>query len=225
MIEHSSCLIPSYCISIILNRLSYRGWVQDDFLTFNRGRLGGKDFEDSLTYHTLDPELIGTRQYMDAGNIMSYIILERTGLSPKEYARKHVFEPLGIRGRDYTWHKNEDGLSMFHGLQMTVKAWLKLGMLYLQDGMASPDVEIIGQDWIDRTFTIGDEFSSVPFGYLWWIEDDGVYCSKGLGGQRMCISTEMDRAIVVASEHKLIEWIEGDDGAPQDDLVDMFLFE
>lgn len=205
---------------------SNRGWVANDVLTLRRGRLGGKDFHDSLTYHTLDPAMVGRRQYMEAANIMSYILLEKTGMSPKDYAVDRVFPKLGIRKRDYKWHKNKDGLSTgFHGIRMTATAWLKLGVLYLQNGMANKHDQLINQDWIDRTFTIGDEFADVPFGYLWWIEGDDVYCSKGLGGQRMCISTKRDRAIVVASanyDQGLWEWLEGDDAAPQDQLVDTF---
>ena len=44
----------------------------------------------------------------------------------------------------------------------------------------------------------------------------------------MCTSPKMDRAIVIASrnyDQQLWEWLEGDDAAPQDQLVNMFLGE
>ena len=55
---------------------------------------------------------------------------------------------------------------------MTATAWLKLGMLYLQGGFVNPDEQVISQDWIHRTFTVGDEDADVPFGYMWWIDTE-----------------------------------------------------
>ncbi len=42
----------------------------------------------------------------------------------------------------------------------------------------------------------------------------------------MCTSPEMDRALVISSrnyDQRLWEWLEGDDAAPQDQLVNIFL--
>jgi hypothetical protein len=102
-------------------------------------------------------------------------------------------------------------------------------MLCLQGGFVNPDEQVISREWIDQTFTVVDENANVPFGYTWWSDtEQGIYCSKGLGGQRMCTSPEKDRAIVISSrnyDQRLWEWLEGDDAAPQDQLVNIFLGE
>ena len=182
---------------------------------------------DSLTYHVLDPSLEGTYHYVPAANIFSYMIQERTGMTPEEFAVDQVFTRLGITKDDYNWHTNEEGLTLgLHGLYMTTHAYSKLGMLYLQGGMINENERLVEQSWIDRTFTVGDENADVPFGYLWWIDGDSIYCSKGFGGQRMCINTANDRVIVVMSDNydeKISEWFQGEDAAPQNQLVEMFL--
>jgi CubicO group peptidase (beta-lactamase class C family) len=150
-------------------------------------------------------------------------------MSPEDYSFQ-VFDRLGISKEDHTWSKNADGLSIaFPGLRMTATALSKLGMLYLQGGFVNPDEQVISQERIAQTFTVGDENANVPFGYMWWIDtEQGIYCSKGLGGRKKCTSPEKDRAIVISSrnhDQRLWEWLEGDDAAPQDQLVNIFLGE
>lgn len=84
----------------------------------------------------------------------------------------------------------------YHGLKMTPVALSKLGMLYLQKGMANGNDQIVDPSWIERSFTVGDADVEPGdlFGYLgWWL--DGENCTYGFGGQRLCLNYETNRVL------------------------------
>jgi len=166
-------------------------------------RLGGRTFEDTLGYWNISEELIDTYNYAMAGQLISYIIRERTGMIPEEWAKQEVFPFLGITEDDYLWYQNWEDVSLgFHGLHLNVPSMSKLGMLYLQGGMASPDKRIVEQSWIDASFAEPDDLADDedPFGYLWWLGTDPVYCTYGFLGQMVCLNTETHRVIAISTE-------------------------
>lgn len=57
--------------------------------------------------------------FLSISNILSYVIPERAGMSPREYAAETVFEAFGMDDSDeYGWWRNQDGMEYaFHGLQ------------------------------------------------------------------------------------------------------------
>lgn len=113
--------------------------AQDALLSSFRGHsAGGKDFNTSLTYHTLDTDDIGNFIYLPVGNLISYITKARTGKTPGEYAAEKVFPFLGMTADDYVWYQNMEGVELgFHGLNMNTRSLAKLPMLYMQRGLAS----------------------------------------------------------------------------------------
>jgi hypothetical protein len=124
-----------------------------------------------LNYHPLATTRSGHYEYLPAGNLINHITLERSGKTAEEYAMENVFPLLGITSSDYEWYKNFDDSNLgFHGLKMNVRTASKIGMLYLQGGMANENVRIVNSSWVERTFTVGDKNESVqPFGYMWWL--------------------------------------------------------
>ena len=129
-----------------------------------------------------------------ASNVLSYILKERTGLTPEEYAKEKVFPFLGITDDDYEWDVNLDQVqTSLDGLMMNPVALSKLGMLYLQNGIASNNSEpIVDPSWIERSFTVGDENGKSPVGYFgyigWWLSEakpnpEQTYISYGFGGE------------------------------------------
>ena len=193
----------------------FSGWQKDllwDLLPFNDNRGGGRDFIDSLTYYTFDPADKGKYQYLMVGNLVSYITLEKTGKTPLEYAEEKVFPLLGITEGMYEWYQNLEGVSTgYHGLRLTPEALSKLPMLYLQQGMANENDEIITADFVDRSFTNNDVTYTEGFGYhSWWLEGpneakgkeggEPAKCSYGFGGQRACVNYNTGRAFAIMSQ-------------------------
>ena len=146
-----------------------------------------------------------------ASNILSYILKERTGMTPEEYAEEKVFPFLGIGNDDYEWYVNPDQVqTSFHGLKMNPVALSKLGMLYLQNGMASNNSDpIVDPSWIKRSFTVGDTNTNGTdlFGYIgWWLgtqeksNPEDTYVSYGFGGQRLAINYATQRVVAILSD-------------------------
>jgi CubicO group peptidase (beta-lactamase class C family) len=151
---------------------------------------------------TLNQPTIGTKgtfTYLWTGDIMSYVILELTGLSPKQFLVQKVLPSLGIDSSEITWELNLGGVEQGStGMRTNAEQMAKFGQLYLQGGMASESKRIFSQGWLEQSWTTyfvtGAGF---PYGYLWYgMPGSDTHCAFGIGGQDICISPTMDRVVV-----------------------------
>jgi CubicO group peptidase (beta-lactamase class C family) len=125
--------------------------------------------------------------------LLSAIISQATGTSLLEFAREHLFTPLGIR--DPIWLATPGGHSMaFKGLGIAPHDLAKFGKLFLDEGVWNGR-RIVSESWIETATTV-----QVPpsYGYMWHIyaEFPGAFVGGGGGGQRLVVSP--DRNLVVA---------------------------
>ena len=114
-----------------------------------------------------------------------------------DFARRHLFEPLGIR--DVIWpedpQRNNTGWGDFF---MHPQDMAKIGYLFLNGGKWE-DEQVISTDWIkqatERHITLDD---GEGYGYRWWLSNElpGLYEARGRGGQRICIFPEKNSVIV-----------------------------
>ena len=175
--------------------------------------LGGNSLTEALSRPA-----IGRKEfsYLGASQILSYVIEERAGLSPRQFLSERVLPALGIDDGEIEWEQNGDGMeTAYHGLALTALQMAKFGQLYLQGGKASPDSQVVSKEWVDESFsskTSGlvegtDVFS---YSFLWWSLSPGVSCALGLGGQNICVVTSANRVIV---QQRDLTWEEsaGDD--------------
>eukprot|EP01083_Nonionella_stella_P026509 73008_1 len=116
---------------------------------------GGASLSDSLGHPAIGTK--GEFHYLGLNNILSYVIKERTGMTPREYLSKDALSKLGIKEDEYDWLKNTDLMEhSYAGLNLTVLSMAKLPQLYLQGGKykptsnaASDDSQLISKEWID----------------------------------------------------------------------------
>jgi len=106
-----------------------------------------------------------------ASHLLSAILTQATGMSSYNFAKQYLFQPLGIS--DHNWGTDNRGLNNgAAGLRLTPQDMLKIGILYLNDGVYS-NVQIVSQCWIRKAanakITTGNvlPFAS-GYGYLWW---------------------------------------------------------
>ena len=118
----------------------------------------GKD-ESSLPQTLANPP-IGDKifSYLAVSNILSYVILEVTGLTPGQYLAQNVLPKLGIDESEFVWNDQYgDGVeSAFVGMELTPAQMAKFGQLYLQGGRASPldnNPPIVSKEWVDASWT------------------------------------------------------------------------
>lgn len=180
------------------------------------GVAGGGSLAGSLAWPSLGEK--GAFSYLAVSNIMSYVIQERTNMSPREYASEKVLPALGILDSDIGWWQNADGVEYsYHGMLPTAKQMAKFGQLYLQGKRSAPDTPLISSEWASNSTSVQVESAPVvsptnpavsltgKYGYLFWIFDGAAvgfpdagefYCAIGLGGQDICVHPELKRVSI-----------------------------
>jgi CubicO group peptidase (beta-lactamase class C family) len=133
-----------------------------------------------------------------ATELLSYIIKKTTGKNADDYAREHLFGPLGIR--QYFWKRTPLGLADTEGgLYLQPRDLAKLGYLYLHDGMWEGK-QIVPATWVHQSTraTIDTHWQEREYGYQWWVlsRQSGstyeAYAAIGYGGQYLIVIPQLD---------------------------------
>ena len=149
---------------------------------------------------------------------MLHVAVDRSLL---DYAREKLFDPLGIDSRPawegvnpnmkdgfddagFAWQTDSTGTHIgAYGLKLTPPDLVKLGELYLDEGMWDGR-RIVSADWVRAStapqLTEEQAASEGQYGYLWRVEDDPempVYTAKGAWCQLVLVIPS--RRVVVAS--------------------------
>jgi CubicO group peptidase (beta-lactamase class C family) len=139
--------------------------------------------------------------------LMSEIVSTASGLSLDEYARKYLFEPIGIS--EFFWNDAPEGFkNVAGGLFLSARDLARFALLFEREGNWNGK-QIIPADWVKHSATPwvkdvspDDPESSIGYGYQWWIynHDDGdkpdMYGGWGWGGQFPLIVPELDMVAV-----------------------------
>ena len=184
------------------------------------GNGGGASLPESLEFPALGER--GIFSYLGISNIMSYVIFEKTSMSPREYATTKVFASLGIDNSTIDWWQNADGMEYsYHGLELNARQMAKFGQLYLQNGQSAPGTSLVSSDWVSDSSSpqvdamvlnpVTNQSLTAQYGYLIWLFNGtsiGVptigdfYCAIGFGGQDICVSPELDRVSVQQRDYE-----------------------
>ena len=131
-----------------------------------------------------------------ASQLMSVIIQKATGLDLDEYAKKYLFEPLGII--DYHWKRTPKGYpDALGGLYLKAEDLAKIGQLVLNKGLWG-NQQLVSSEWIEEsTSRLSDKTQVLDFGYgyQWWrpdLEGVNVIAGLGYGGQSLIIIPEFN---------------------------------
>lgn len=167
---------------------------------------------DSINYHKLDPSKTNEEfEYLLGGNLLSYVIAERTCMTPSEFFELKVSPLLGITDADFDWQHNLDGMSYsWHGIFTTVPVLAKLGMLYRQHGRASTDDVIV-----EESFVLDSTQGTIPndeYGYgLHLVRENAVdpvypdratrYFAGGFGDNSVYVIEDLDRVYALISNN------------------------
>jgi len=164
---------------------------------------------------------IGEFKYTTVGiQILSGILAQCVGSSLIEYAEQYLFQPLGINTPENVNILNKDAHFAFikqrntrgwvvdpnnintagWGLAISLNDMLKLGQLYLNEGLWQGK-QIIDPNWIKQSSTMQSKYGELEYGYLWWLVKDGggSYAAIGDGGNIIYICPKSKTVIVIAS--------------------------
>ena len=167
----------------------------------DEARLDAMRQSDDWAAHVLNGPLHdppGARfEYFSPGSyLLSAIVQEASGLTALDFARAHLFGPLGIE--EAIWPANSQGVTLGWGdLRLKPHDMAKLGYLYLNQGRWE-DRQIVSADWVGaatRTHVLPP--GRFGYGYQWWRHSLGDYAADGRGGQQIIQLPEEDAVIVL----------------------------
>lgn len=142
--------------------------------------------------------------------LLSAILTKTTKDNTLDFARKYLFEPLGIS--ELNWNRDRHGIyDGAGGLSLTPRDMAKFGLLYLHNGKWDGK-QIVPADFVAESVKTQHILSGVTgYGYeSWWTGLlDGFYYAAGIYGQRIYVVPDLDLVIVFTAN------IRGPDPEPQ----------
>lgn len=150
----------------------------------------------------------GTRfSYSTGGtHLLSATLARAAGRSTHDFARRHLFDPLGIGPS--AWARDRQGIHVGgNNLSLLPRDMLKFGQLYLNRGRWAGE-QLLPWQWVDESTRPG---LAGPrgrgriyggYGYLWWLRgprERGAYIASGFGGQYIYVSPAEDLVVVITS--------------------------
>ena len=212
-IKSEDQLVSSFFPEIKLTGKGFETLSIKELLTMTSGFDCGSSNEDSLFNELFPsnnwPKFIFDIPFVaDPGRQFSYcscnyyllaeIIYRATGLSPEDFAKKYLFNDLGIKS--FYWSKNNQGINYGWGdLALKPHDLAKIGQLLL-DGGKWNNKSIISADWVKKAKSMNTVFSNGNgYGYGFWIDKDHAYNAEGRGTQRIHIDSIHNAIVVVTA--------------------------
>jgi len=187
-------------------------FTSDDWAKSALDLLGGKKPVGEFRY----TPLIGP-------DILSGILVRATGQSVLNFAKEHLFSPLGITVcSDVHFKDKEEQLAFLKakgisgwvsgpkgtntagwGLAMTAMDMSKIGTLYLNRGKWKGK-QIVSENWIAESIKAHSRWEErdLPYGYLWWPKIGKGYAAMGDSGNVIYINPNKKLVVSIASLFK-----------------------
>ena len=176
---------------------------KDSYLYDWKGLLEMKDSEDWAQY-VLDLPMAGppgdSFEYCNGVSyLLSVIIHNTTKMKTLDFARKYLFNPLGIS--EIVWEQSPQGIDIgYAGMWLKPHDMAKIGWLYLNNGRWGQK-QIVPAPWVEAS-TRGhiDANPGDQYGYHWWVKNDGNYSAVGYKGQFIFVEREKNMVVVFTGE-------------------------
>lgn len=153
-------------------------------------------------------------------DVLTGVLTQATKTSVSEFATEYLFAPLGIdtppnvffhsAKEQKAWNKEKyvDGWvvdpmgvnTAGWGLALSASEMLKIGLLYLNHG-AWGNKQIVSAEWITESTKEHSRWAAknLPYGYLWWVGDDGGYAAMGDGGNIIYVNPRKKLVVAIVS--------------------------
>ena len=189
-------------------------FTSKDWANFTLKKLGGKQPIGQFQY----TPLIGP-------DLLSAVLSSSTNQSVLDFARKELFDPLGITveqtihlksAKEQTafnrsthsngWVADAKGLhAAGWGLTLSTKELVTIGQLLLNQGRWN-DQQIISSHWLKQMMQPHSHWDqeNLDYGYLWWVVDSSkpIVAAMGDGGNILYVDHEKSLVIAITALFK-----------------------
>jgi len=128
--------------------------------------------------------------------LLSAVLQKTTGKTADEYAKEHLFTPLGIDAS--YWKRTPRGVADAEGgLYLAPTDLAKLGELYMRDGVWRGK-RMLPEGWAAESTRPRVKAGKHRYGYQWWVMSEkgpssyACYAAWGYGGQFLFVVPELD---------------------------------
>lgn len=138
--------------------------------------------------------------------ILSHIFQKQTGMTVEEYARQHLFAPLGIAR--YHWKKAPNGLTDTEGgLYLEPEDLASIGQLVLNRGTWNGK-RLYAEDYLDMSRGVETRRTGRRYTRQWWLPASPcktpIFAANGFGGQLLLVFPET-RTVAVFNAWSVFE--------------------
>jgi len=155
------------------------------------------------------PNTVG--RYRNSDPLVINYLIKRAALAHKQdylsYPQRHLFDKLGIR--HMVLEPDPYGSFLLQGYELgTGRDWLRLGLLYLQDGVWNGE-RLLPSGWSDFARTPAPAWSAPVYGAFFWLNrtkrwpiPEDAYFMAGAGGQYTIVVPTHDLVVVRLGHYK-----------------------
>jgi CubicO group peptidase (beta-lactamase class C family) len=148
----------------------------------------------------------GIRFRYDNGSahVLGCAVASIIGAALSEYARRHLFAPLGIER--WEWPSDADGFDYGFGhLRLAPRDLAKVGELYRTGGG-----DVLSREFVSQATTAhstGGPPENVGYGFLWWVDDGPPrsFFAGGYAGQSLTVVPAREVVAVTTGDERLLE--------------------
>ncbi len=128
--------------------------------------------------------------------VIAEIVRRATGETPRAYAEKRLFGPLGIR--ELRWLRDRRGTEVGgFGLELRPRDLARFGLLYLSKGRWKGE-QVVPEEWV-TTSTRGrvpTPWAAGTYAYQCWAPKIGGFAARGYMGQEVYVFPDRDLVVV-----------------------------
>lgn len=176
----------------LLNMKSGLVWNEHESMKKSSGKFKRFVTSDSPLEYISDMEVSKNKVFNYNSlnsHLLSYVIKNITGLKPQDFAKKYLFNKIGIG--NFEWDTDSNGVAFGgHGLSLRAKDMAGFGQMILNRGQVN-DEKIIDEEYIDLIWE-SNIYTGIEYKYShhFWktnIYDTDLLISIGYGGQKIFI--------------------------------------
>lgn len=130
--------------------------------------------------------------------LLSALINRKSGQNAFDFAKKELFEPLGIKSAKWGEPDAQGVIDGEAGLSLSPHDMARIGYLYLHDGQWEGR-QLIPPSWVERAKS-GPVVatSGYHYGNLWWsLPEKGAYMARGRHSQLILVIPKLDVVAVM----------------------------